>query len=35
MEWLDSILLGDCEDILREVPDSSVDLIFTSFPLLG
>ena len=32
MEYLDRILLGDCADVLREVPDSSVDLIFTSPP---
>ena len=32
MKHLDSILLGDCEEVLKEVPDSSVDLIFTSPP---
>ena len=32
MEYLDKIIVGDCADILHEVPDSSVDLIFTSPP---
>ena len=32
MEYLDNILLGDCEEVLKEVPDDSVDLIFTSPP---
>jgi DNA modification methylase len=32
MEYLDCIILGDCETILSEVPENSVDLIFTSPP---
>lgn len=32
MEYLDRILLGDCEEVLKELPDDSVDLIFTSPP---
>ena len=32
MEYLDRIILGDCEDVLAEVPDNSVDLVFTSPP---
>ncbi len=32
MEYLNRILLGDCEDILKALPDNSVDLIFTSPP---
>ena len=32
MDYLDNILLGDCEEVLKEVPDGSVDLIFTSPP---
>ena len=32
MDYLDNILLGDCEEVLKEVPDSSIDLIFTSPP---
>ena len=32
MDYLDNILLGDCEEVLKEVPDNSVDLIFTSPP---
>lgn len=32
MDYLDNILLGDCEEILKEVPDDCVDLIFTSPP---
>lgn len=32
MEYLNQILLGDCEEILARVPDNSVDLIFTSPP---
>jgi site-specific DNA-methyltransferase (adenine-specific) len=32
MEFTNKILLGDCEDILKEIPDDSVDLIFTSPP---
>lgn len=32
MEFVNQILAGDCEEILREFPDNSVDLIFTSPP---
>ena len=32
MDYIDQILLGDCESILSELPDNSVDLIFTSPP---
>lgn len=32
MEWHDTILQGDCEQVLAQLPDHSVDLIFTSPP---
>ena len=32
MEFMDQFLEGDCETILRDFPDNSVDLIFTSPP---
>lgn len=32
MEYLDKLLLGDCEQILKDLPDACVDLIFTSPP---
>ena len=32
IDYLDNIILGDCEDVLRAIPDDSVDLIFTSPP---
>ena len=32
MEYLNQILLGDCQEVLRDVPDESVDLIVTSPP---
>jgi DNA modification methylase len=32
MEYLNKILHGDCEEVLKGLPDSSVDLIFTSPP---
>ena len=32
IDYLDNIILGDCEDVLKGVPDDSVDLIFTSPP---
>jgi DNA modification methylase len=32
MDYLNRILLGDCEEVLKRIPDSSVDLIFTSPP---
>lgn len=32
MEYLNRIILGDCEEVLKELPDNSVDLIFTSPP---
>lgn len=30
--YMDSILLGDCEEVLKNIPDGCVDLIFTSPP---
>jgi DNA modification methylase len=32
MEYINQFLLGDCEEILRHLPDNSIDLIFTSPP---
>jgi len=32
MDFLNKVLLGDCEEILKEFPDSCIDLIFTSPP---
>lgn len=32
MKFENKILLGDCEQVLKEFPDNSVDLIFTSPP---
>ncbi len=32
MDFLNQILLGDCYDILKEFPEDSIDLIFTSPP---
>lgn len=32
MDFVNKIILGDCEQVLREFPDNSVDLIFTSPP---
>lgn len=32
MEYLDRIFHGDCEDVLKGLPDDSIDLIFTSPP---
>jgi DNA modification methylase len=32
MEFINRILLGDCLDVLRDIPANSVDLIFTSPP---
>jgi len=32
MEYINRILHGDCEDILKQFPDNSIDLIFTSPP---
>jgi len=32
MDFVDKVILGDCEQVLREFPDNSVDLIFTSPP---
>ena len=32
MEYLDTIVHGDCEEVLVDMPDNSVDLIFTSPP---
>jgi len=32
MDFVNKIILGDCEQVLREFPDNSIDLIFTSPP---
>ncbi len=32
MDYIDSIVHGDCERVLKDVPDDSIDLIFTSPP---
>lgn len=32
MQYLNEVLCGDCETVLKELPDNSVDLIFTSPP---
>ncbi len=32
MEYINQILLGDCGDVLKNLPENSVDLIFTSPP---
>jgi len=32
MDYLNQLLIGDCEKVLAEVPDNSIDLIFTSPP---
>jgi len=32
MEYINSIINGDCEKILKNIPENSVDLIFTSPP---
>ena len=32
MDYIDSVIHGDCEHVLRSVPDDSIDLIFTSPP---
>lgn len=32
MEFVNKFLLGDCEEVLKNLPDNSVDLIFTSPP---
>lgn len=32
MEFINKILLGDCGVVLKDIPDNSVDLIFTSPP---
>ena len=32
MEYLNRILHGDCEEVLKRLPDNSIDLIFTSPP---
>ena len=32
MDFINKIIPGDCEQVLRELPDNSVDLIFTSPP---
>lgn len=32
MDYLDTIFVGDCEEVLAGLPDDSIDLIFTSPP---
>jgi len=32
MDYIDRIILGDCEEVLKQVPENSVDLIVTSPP---
>jgi DNA modification methylase len=32
MDYLNKVLTGDCEEVLKNIPDDSVDLIFTSPP---
>jgi len=32
MEFVNKFILGDCQDVLKNLPDNSVDLIFTSPP---
>lgn len=32
MEYINKIVLGDCEEVLKKLPENSVDLIFTSPP---
>lgn len=32
MDYLDNIIHGDCQEVLKDFPDDSVDLIFTSPP---
>jgi site-specific DNA-methyltransferase (adenine-specific) len=32
MDYVNKILCGDCEDLLKQLPDNTVDLIFTSPP---
>ena len=32
MQFVNQIIHGDCEEVLRDIPDNSVDLIFTSPP---
>jgi site-specific DNA-methyltransferase (adenine-specific)/site-specific DNA-methyltransferase (cytosine-N4-specific) len=32
MDYLNKVLTGDCEEVLKNFPDNSVDLIFTSPP---
>ena len=32
MDFVNKIIHGDCEEVLKECPDNSVDLIFTSPP---
>lgn len=32
MDFINQIIQGDCEEILKEIPDNAIDLIFTSPP---
>ncbi len=32
MNFVNQIIQGDCEEIIKQFPDNSIDLIFTSPP---
>src|SRR2546423_1863070 len=32
MDYLNQLLHGDCEEVMKQLPDNSIDLIFTSPP---
>lgn len=32
MDFVNTILHGDCEEVIKNWPDNSIDLIFTSPP---
>jgi site-specific DNA-methyltransferase (adenine-specific) len=32
--WLDKVILGDCQKVLRQLPDNSVDMVLTDPPYL-
>ena len=32
--WLDKVILGDCQKVLRQLPDASVDMVLTDPPYL-
>ena len=31
-DFIDKILVGDCIDVMKQIPDGSIDLIVTSPP---